>query len=323
MLRTMAWNFLVALRPNDRAAAWLAALTTANVEIVSLGGAVHRFATRGRLEIHVDTAFDGAVGVANGAVGMSVYFEELDFRPTPMGVLSLRRRRLPSSGVDIYEIKLGDAFLMSSQFTVAEIELARLGLAALPDAEIDVVVGGLGLGYTAQAVLENPRVRSLVVVEALAEVIEWHQHGLIPLDQPLTGDPRCRLVHGDFFAMSHSVEGFDPRAPARRLDAVLVDIDHSPQDLLHPRHAALYQKQGLENLAGHLNPGGVFALWSNDPPDEAFSAVLAAAFATSAAHVVMFENPLRDRAASNTVYVAVKADLSVGEAIIAPLPPAG
>ena len=56
---------------------------------------------------------------------MSIYFEELDFRPTPMGVLSLRRRRQFASGLDIYEIKLGDEFLMSSQFTVAEIALAR------------------------------------------------------------------------------------------------------------------------------------------------------------------------------------------------------
>ena len=88
---------------------------------------------------------------------MSVYFEELDFRPTPIGVLSLRRRRHLGSGLDIYEIKLGDEFLMSSPFTVAEIALARLGLAALERTDLDVVVGGLGLGYTAQAVLENPR----------------------------------------------------------------------------------------------------------------------------------------------------------------------
>ena len=108
---------------------------------------------------------------------MSVNFEELDFRPTPMGVLSLRRRRQLSTGIDIYEIKLGDEFLMSSLFTVAEIALARLGLAALRANDLDVVVGGLGLGYTAQAVLENPRVRSLIVVDALAEVIEWHERG--------------------------------------------------------------------------------------------------------------------------------------------------
>src|SRR6187549_2321794 len=92
---------------------------------------------------------------------MSVNFEELDFRPTPMGVLSLRRRRLPGTDIDIYEIKLGDEYLMSSRFTVAEIDLARLGLAALSRENLDVVVGGLGLGYTAQAALENPGVRSL------------------------------------------------------------------------------------------------------------------------------------------------------------------
>src|SRR5438046_5717683 len=96
-----------------------------------------------------------AAGPQSGLRRMSLNFEELDFRPTPMGVLSLRRRRRPSSDVDIYEIKLGDEFLMSSQFTLAEIELARLGLAALSRRNLDVVVGGLGLGYTAQAVLET------------------------------------------------------------------------------------------------------------------------------------------------------------------------
>src|ERR1700709_1273466 len=201
---------------------------------------------------------------------MSLYFEELDFRPTAMGALSLRRRRQLSTGVDVYEIKLGDEFLMSSLFTVAEIELARLALAALHREDLDVIVGGLGLGYTAQAVLEDKRVRSLIVVDALAEVIEWHERGLLPLGEQLTADSRCRLVHGDFFAMSESTDGLDLQTPGRRFDAVLVDIDHSPQNLLHPDHAALYRPEGLRKLAGQLHPGGVFALWSNDPPDQAF-----------------------------------------------------
>lgn len=240
---------------------------------------------------------------------MSRSFEELDFRPTPMGVLSLRRRRRPMSDVEVYEIKLGDEFLMSSQFTAAEIELARLGLAALDRVDLDVVVGGLGLGYTARAVLDNAHVRSLVVIDALAEVIEWHAQGLLPLGQELTADPRCRLVHGDFFAMSSSAEGFGQNSQARQFDAVLVDIDHSPRKLLHPRHAALYKPEGLAQLAGHLRPGGVFALWSNDPPEEAFERVLAEIFATQTSHVVTFDNLRGDHDASNTVYVAVKADL--------------
>jgi hypothetical protein len=98
---------------------------------------------------------------------------------------------------------------------------------------------------------------------------------------------------------------------------VLVDIDHSPTNLLHPRHAALYTAEGLSRLAEHLHPGGVFALWSNDPPDDAFNAVLAGAFASSAAHVVSFENAQGDREASNTVYIGIKAELPVGKAIAA------
>ena len=236
---------------------------------------------------------------------MSINFEELDHRPTPMGRLSLRRRREPSLGIDVYEIKLDDEFLMSSLFTASEIALARLGLAEVPGAGLDVVVGGLGLGATARAVLEDSRVGSLVVVEALEAVIEWHRDGLLPLGERLAADPRCRFVHGDFFALSASpAGGFDPLHPGRRFDAVLVDIDHSPRHCLHESHLAFYTVGGLHLLATHLRPGGVFALWSNDPPDEAFEAVLREVFATAQAHVVTFPNPLRDRDETNTVYVA-------------------
>src|SRR5580704_16843118 len=209
---------------------------------------------------------------------------------------------------------------MSSAFTVAEIELARLGLAALARGDLDVVVGGLGLGYTAQAVVENRNVRSLTVVDALAEVIEWHQQGLLPLGKQLRDDPRCRFVNGDFFTMSDSAQGFDTGTPGRRFDAVLVDIDHSPRNLLHPSHAALYAPAGLARLALHLNPGGVFALWSNDPPDQAFERALASVFATSAAHVVTFDNASGQHDASNTVYVAVKAALPIGKGTIETVP---
>ncbi len=235
---------------------------------------------------------------------MSVRFEEIDWRPTPLGEISLRRRRHPASGDDVYEVKLGDEFLMSSLFTAGEIALARLGLAQLAEEELDVAVGGLGLGYTARAALDDPRVRSLIVVEALGEVIEWHERGQVPLGDGLASDPRCRLTQGDFFALVGDTGGLDPRRPGRRFHAILLDIDHSPRHVLHPRHAALYEPAGLQSLAELLHPGGVFALWSNDPPDGPFASVLTEVFADAEAHVVEFDNPLQGGSATNTVYVA-------------------
>ncbi|MEU9238277.1 spermidine synthase [Streptomyces sp. NPDC048385] len=237
---------------------------------------------------------------------MSARFEEIDWRPTPLGDISLRRRRYPGSDIDVYEVKLGDEFLMSSLFTAGEIALARLGLAGLSGAELDVAVGGLGLGYTAQTALDDPRVRSLTVIEALGEVIDWHQRHLVPLGVRLAEDPRCRLVQGDFFTAVGDPAGLDPQSPGRRFHAVLLDIDHSPRHVLHPRHAALYQPEGLRALADHLQPDGVFALWSNDPPDEQFTSALADVFAAPEAHVVDFDNPLQEGSATNTVYVARK-----------------
>jgi spermidine synthase len=236
---------------------------------------------------------------------VSARFQELDWRPTPLGDISLRRRRDPLSGNDVLEIKLDDEFLMSSLFTVAEVEVARLALAKLSGTGLDVAVGGLGLGYTAQTVLEYPNVRSLVVVEALGEVIEWHQRGLIPAGVSLTSDSRCRLVHGDFFAMVGASSGLDPETPGRRFHAIIVDIDHSPRHVLHPSHAGFYEPAGIRRLADHVHPGGVFALWSNDPPDEEFKAVLAEVFAEVKAEIVSFHNPLQEREATNTVYVAL------------------
>ncbi|HYN75345.1 MAG TPA: spermidine synthase, partial [Candidatus Limnocylindria bacterium] len=117
-------------------------------------------------------------------------------------MVSLRRRVDPLSGEQVYEVKLDDDFLMSSLFTAAEVAVAQLALAQLPGTGLDVVVGGLGLGYTAQTILASSAVRSLVVVEALAEVIDWHARDLLPLGPALTSDPRCRLVQGDFFALT-------------------------------------------------------------------------------------------------------------------------
>ena len=235
---------------------------------------------------------------------MSRDYEELAFHQTPLGDLILRRRRMRTlDDLEVHEIILGTGYLMSSLFTTVEVALADLGLAATPGAELDVVVGGLGLGYTAQAALREDRLRSLVVVEALPQVIGWHRDGLVPLGEELVRDPRCRFVEGDFFALS-SDTGFDPQAPGRRFHAILLDIDHSPRNLIHEQHHSFYSPEGLRHLATHLHPGGVFAMWSDDPPDEEFLATLGGVFPETTSEVVSFHNPLLDRDSRSTVYLS-------------------
>ena len=248
---------------------------------------------------------------------MSRKIEELAWADTPMGELVLRRRVEPTLQVDVYEVKLGDEFLMSSLFTDSEVALARLGLAATPDpssdaspggrspgAGLDDLVGGLGLGYTARTVLEDDRVGSLVVVDALPEVVDWHVRHLLPGSAALTADPRTRLVVGDFFALARAEGGLDPEQPGRRFDAVLVDIDHTPDHVLHPSHADFYSPEGLGRVKGCLHPGGVFGLWSDDPPHEGFLGVLRQVFDDVEAHVVSFANFHTGGQSACTVYVA-------------------
>ena len=240
---------------------------------------------------------------------MGARFEEIDRRETAMGLLAVRRRFEPTLEVDVYEVKLGDEFLMSSLFTVAEIQLAELALAEIEGTELDVVVGGLGLGYTARAALADPRVRTVHVVEALDAVIEWQERELLPLAADLVTDDRCHLVHGDFFTMAASGAPFGPEAP-NRFDAILVDIDHTPTHLLHPSHAPFYEADGLGRLADRLQPGGVFGLWSDGSPDQLFLAVAESVFATCEAHTVTFPNFYTGGESSSTVVIARTADLS-------------
>ncbi len=237
---------------------------------------------------------------------MSLHIEELDYRKTPLGDLMLRRRRsVQLQGVDIYEVKLGDYFLMSSLFHESEVQLSRLSLGMLGEHNLDVLVGGLGLGYTAVAALEDKRVKSLTVVEYMEGVIEWHQKRLVPLGKTITNDPRCRLIKGDFFALSRNVsKGFDPEKPGNKYDAILLDIDHTPTHILHQTNKRFYTKQGLGEVATHLKSGGIFALWSDSEPESAFIGHLEKVFKTVQAHMVQFDNPFTGRPCGNTVYLA-------------------
>jgi len=238
---------------------------------------------------------------------VEIIFEELDYQPTPLGDISLRKRSEPRlDNTIIYEVKLGDEFLMSSLFVEAEEQLSRLGLAQLHDnghtQDVNIVVGGLGLGYTAVEVLQNPRVSTLRTIDVMAPVISWHQQGLLPVGDVLSRDPRSTLVHADFFkAATDQNKGFLDDQPVH---AVLLDIDHSPSHWLNDHNSRFYTHESLALVAGKIHQGGVFALWSNDWPDDEFMVLLDQVFSNTQAHVVRFANPYSGGESINSVYVA-------------------
>jgi spermidine synthase len=228
--------------------------------------------------------------------------QELGFEKTPLGELTLRRRVETLLGdQEVFEVRLGDEYLMSSLFNQSERELANLGLAPL-EGELDVVIGGLGLGFTAAEALKNDKVGRLLVIDLFQAVIDWHEQGLVPLGDVITSDPRCELRRGDFFELARS--GFDPSAPDRKFDAVLVDIDHSPKHFLASRNQSFYTADGLASVRDQLKLGATFALWSNDPADLEFTENLRQAFGSATAHNIEFPNPYTNSSSVNSVYVA-------------------
>ena len=229
---------------------------------------------------------------------MSSTFEELDYRQSALGELILRRRR-PVSMPDtwVYEVKLNGNFLMSSLVRTSEEELVRLALSLLNGGDWCVLVGGLGLGYTAAAALAYSNVQSVEVVEFLPEVIDWHARRFVPLADVLHGDPRCRIVQGDCFARL--------RGEAREeFDAVLIDIDDGPEELLSADHGLFYSVAGLRDARRSLIAGGVFGLWTSRATNHQFLARLGQAFDDARAEEVEFHNPLLSIDEINTIYVA-------------------
>ena len=130
--------------------------------------------------------------------------EILAYEESPLGLLCLRRRELLSQpGTIVTEVTLNHEFLMSSLYTDSERALARTALEMHSGDELQVLVGGLGLGYTAREALLSGRVARVEVVELLPQVIDWLAGGLVPLSSELQEEmgKRRRLVviEGDVY----------------------------------------------------------------------------------------------------------------------------
>jgi spermidine synthase len=176
------------------------------------------------------------------------------------------RRRISAEGADAIELRVNGVFVMDTVETASEIELAAAALELVPDPR-DVVVGGLGLGFTAQRVLADPRVERVMVVEIEESLVEWMRNGTIPHGPALLADQRIRIVNADLLMAI---------AEARSTyDLILLDVDNGPGYLVHDDNIRVYEEAFLRRCGDLLNPGGVLVIWSAAAAPELLSAMRA------------------------------------------------
>jgi len=192
--------------------------------------------------------------------GAFMNIEILAYEETPLGILCLRRRELVSKpGTMVTEVTLNHEFLMSSYLNESERSLTQRGLQLVSNQSdrdgLRVLVGGLGLGYTAAQALSSEQVQTVEVIEFLPQVIQWTRDNLIPLSPQLNSDPRLKITHDDVYA---KLTG----PTTDRFDLIAIDVDHSPEDVLGEQSHGFYTQRGLSKVAEHLNPDGVLGIWS-------------------------------------------------------------
>jgi len=172
-----------------------------------------------------------------------------------VGEVALRRRGAHT------ELVVGGVFVMDTVDVSTEVALATVALGR-HDAPRRVLIGGLGLGFTATAVLADQRVEEVLVVEIAEPLIDWAGAGLLPTDLV---DPRIHLRAGDVVEVLTATPG--------EWDLILLDVDNGPGFLVREDNARLYGPAGLSSAVAALAPSGVLAIWSSHPAPELLAAL--------------------------------------------------
>ena len=181
-----------------------------------------------------------------------VEYVEVARAESERGELVLRERRETGAPV-ILELRANGVFVMDTAEHTSERALATAAL-SLVDEPRDVLVGGMGLGFTMHEVLADTRVQRCTVVEIEEALVGWMRDGTIPHGPTMLADDRANPVVAD-------VSVALPEADASSYDLVLLDVDNGPSFLVHESNARLYEKAFLAEVRRILRPGGALVIW--------------------------------------------------------------
>ncbi|MFC5050591.1 spermine synthase [Rubritalea spongiae] len=164
-----------------------------------------------------------------------------------------------------FYLKYNGYELMSTSQTFSERHLADIGLKHLLEGKPSrperprVMIGGLGLGFTLKRTLELiGRPATVDVAELMQPIIEWNRTFLVDFNGPLLEDPRTSVIEGDFYTTISN-------KPKNSYDALLIDIDNTPDDLITSGNDKMYSPAFLQKIKQILSPNGCVTYWLSEP----------------------------------------------------------
>jgi spermidine synthase len=160
---------------------------------------------------------------------------------------------------------------------------------------VNVLIGGLGLGFSLKRVLELTGPAATVhVAELLPEVVAWNREFLHKVNGALLDDPRVKVITRDVFEVIRN-------APKPFYDVILLDVDNGPTSFVQAQNSRIYNRRGFDLIARALRPGGKIAFWSACPEPGFIESLGRAGFMTQAHPAKAHE---RAKRFAHVIYVA-------------------